>query len=296
MSNTQSPELVGELVPYAPIGSGIDPKAAGRAAKNVLDIVDEVRRTSLVEGQDFGTFPGIRGPVLTKSGGEKLALAFNIFQRHSDPVITYDKEGDRVGITSECTLYRYGPDGKELEIATSHSYAGYDEKQFIYKDGRAPWNTIMRMAEKRAFIAAVRTATGTSGQFGEEGAGVDIAPTAWVDVTRQDLIEQVRLLANELGAPGSEPRLQLVNTLRHARLPDKPSEMSTAQLVQVIGLINTQPYLTPEQVAEAESDAPAPVEDDYEQPTMIPPSPTHGTRAPRKQKAKEVPSEGTEPF
>jgi hypothetical protein len=258
-----------EVVPYRPLGAGIDPKEAGKAARNLLQVVQEVR-SNLVEGQDYGTFANVKTPTLLKPGAEKLAIAFELSSRHAEPKML-EHDGDAQGVESFCTLFRNGADGAEHVIATAHAYAGYDEKQFVYRDrdgkeyGRAPWNTLVRMAEKRAFIAAVRVATATSGVFSEEGA---VDQREQVDDTRAELVIEVQRLANTLGAP---QLARFRKWLQRNDLPERSADQSTVELVRTVELI----YALRQGIL-----GDPPPDDDGEQ-KMVPPTRTHGTRKPR---------------
>jgi hypothetical protein len=106
----------------------------------------------------------------------------------------------RVGVTYRCTVYKELTDGRRVTIATCEAYAGYDEDKFFVpadkamakaeaaermwarKDNRAPnsakwenaaeyrapWNSVMKMCEKRALVGAAIDATAAAGLFTQD--------------------------------------------------------------------------------------------------------------------------------
>jgi hypothetical protein len=127
----------------------------------------------------------------------------------------------RVGVTYRCTVYKELADGRRVTVATCEAYAGYDEdkfyvsleaarskaeakeRQWAAKDKRqpnpakweyvseyrAPWNSVMKMCEKRALVGAAIDATAAAGLFTQdlEDMRADAAAqeaTAFADAAR----------------------------------------------------------------------------------------------------------------
>jgi hypothetical protein len=73
---------------------------------------------------------------------------------------------DHSGVTYKATVRR-----GEVVVAECDGFAGYDETRFYRPaDGakpeyRAPWNTVVKMAQKRALVGAALNATAASGLF-----------------------------------------------------------------------------------------------------------------------------------
>jgi len=106
----------------------------------------------------------------------------------------------RIGVTYRCTVYKELADGRRVTIATCEAYAGYDEdkfyvsldaargkaeakeRQWAAKDKRqpntakwayvseyrAPWNSVIKMCEKRSLVGAAIDATAAAGLFTQD--------------------------------------------------------------------------------------------------------------------------------
>lgn len=169
--------VTGEIVPMA--AARLSPaEARDRAAW-----VREVTKAALVEGVDFGIIPGTDRPSLLKPGAEMLLLAAGL----GFTITKIDDEDSRAhaGVTYRCTVRR-----GELVVSECDGYAGYDESRYYrsaedseklerarakqdrrppredrYAEYRAPWNTIVKMAQKRALVGAALNAVAGSGLF-----------------------------------------------------------------------------------------------------------------------------------
>ena len=154
-------------------------------------------------GTDYGIIPGTGDDrkTLLKPGAEKLLQWFGFAYTMNRTEIDVDDDGVKQGVTYRCTIIRRLPDGTTAEVATCEGYAGYDELKFYApvtdaarhkaearergwarKDGRvadptkwknlqpyrAPWNTIIKMAQKRALVGATVDATAAAGLFSTE--------------------------------------------------------------------------------------------------------------------------------
>jgi hypothetical protein len=167
MSDAQQPSTALEPVPptyaatYVP-ELVLDPSQAALLADQVRDMT----RAVLVDGVDYGPpWPGQQKKVLLKPGAERLAQWFGLgVELRRGETIMDPRKNTRVGVYASCRLTKRGAVTHEVE-----RYAGRDESKFA----KAPWDTIVAMAEKRALVAAIRIATGTSGLFDEEGEGWD---------------------------------------------------------------------------------------------------------------------------
>lgn len=157
---------------------------------------------------DFGHIPGIEKPTLLKPGSEKLCLWFSLEPEaehrtktdiHQNPkfgeVISVtarsvyrDKEGRVRGVyEANCNTaedkYQHGGkwipqwelpddfDTEKAEVKTVPKKAGGTFKKYRLKDSANPWNfynTVMKMAQKRADVGALLMATATSGIFSQD--------------------------------------------------------------------------------------------------------------------------------
>lgn len=162
--------------------------------------IREVMRAVLVEGTDYGTIPGVQRPSLFKSGAEWL-LKWGGFGHRLEPVETErDEHGRKFGVTYRCTVVLLHDPA--AVVSTCDGYAGYDEDRFFQtveqleakeramaskyqrpakpekwaQEHRAPWNSVLKMAEKRALVGATLQACAASGLFTQDVE--DIVPGA----------------------------------------------------------------------------------------------------------------------
>ena len=194
-----------ELAPYAerPVeqyqpGLAMSPQQA----KALDDQVRACTRAVLREGTDYGVIPGTGDTrkVLLKPGAEKLLQWFGFGFDCRCLEVERDDKGSKQGVTYRCTITKRIGDpqrGLLVDVATCEGYAGYDEPKFwqsaeeaqrkaeakermwAKKDRRvanpekwkhlgeyrAPWNTVIKMAQKRAIVGATIDATAAAGLF-----------------------------------------------------------------------------------------------------------------------------------
>jgi hypothetical protein len=194
---------------------------------------EQVRRCTeavLREGTDYGVIPGTGGDkTLLKPGAEKLLQWFGLGFTNDQQEIERDADGRREGVTYRCTIIKRLPDGTRDVRATCEGYAGYDEDKFYQsaeqaqfkaeakermwakKDNRvanpnkwkhlteyrAPWNTVIKMAQKRALVGATIDATAAAGLFKqEEDDGPEDDGPTWY---QQALAEALNFTTEEAG-------------------------------------------------------------------------------------------------
>jgi hypothetical protein len=131
---------------------------------HALTVAEHFKREILRPGVDYGIIPGVKKPSLWKPGAERAMQLFGLGHRCVRVEIERDTDGERVGITYRCEVFKSLSDGREVLLATCEGYAGNDESKWK----TAPWNTILKMADKRAFIGAVLKATGLSDFFTQD--------------------------------------------------------------------------------------------------------------------------------
>lgn len=136
---------------------------APEEAKNLVEQVKAMQRGVLIEGTDFMTIPGTGKPSLLKPGAERLMQVFGLGHRMEQLDIQY-VDGKPVGVTYRCTVTKMMMDGRELTVSSCDGHASSDEPKWR----KAPWNTIIKMAQKRALVGACLTATATSGLFTQD--------------------------------------------------------------------------------------------------------------------------------
>lgn len=133
------------------LNSRLSPDGAAEWGRWVRDVM----RAALTEGVDYGTIPGCGPkPAMFKSGGEMLLKAAGL--GFSMERIDDDESRDHQGITYRCTVLR-----GETPVAVCDGYCGRDEAGRL----KANWNTIVKIAQKRALVGAALNATASSGLF-----------------------------------------------------------------------------------------------------------------------------------
>jgi hypothetical protein len=175
--------VTGEIVPASVIGGQLTPLEV----KERAEWLRSVTKAALTEGVDYGTIPGTERPTLLKPGAEMLlfaaGLGFGITKVDDEDARTHS------GVTYRCTVRRPGG----FVVAECDGYAGYDESRFYtsaeqaerkeremaqkYKrpprptrmvEYRAPWNSLLKMAQKRALVGAALNAVAGSGLFTQD--------------------------------------------------------------------------------------------------------------------------------
>lgn len=183
---------------------------------------------ALVQGQDYGSVHGIAKPFLFKPGAERLCKAFGCIA-HYDIVaseINYDienkvktKYGDntvkgRFSYTIRCNLKT----NEDRVIGDGIGLASTTEKKFSY----APCdnhNTVLKMAQKRALVAAVLNAFGLSDRFSQDED--TITPTKSAEASHVVSSSPKETPKAKGYEPGNKThRLFLIKTLEERQIPD----------------------------------------------------------------------------
>jgi hypothetical protein len=173
--------------------------AASEAAEMDSQLRDMMRAV-LVENTDYGTVPGASKPSLWKPGAEKLLQWFGFGHEIEKAETERAEDGTRVGVTYRCTVFKEMGDGRKVTVATCEGYTGYDEDTFYTTEDaarrkaeaaerkwaakdrrpvnsakweyateyRAPWNTLIKIAQKRALVGAALQATSASTLFTQD--------------------------------------------------------------------------------------------------------------------------------
>jgi hypothetical protein len=165
----------------------------------ILAVQNETRAfvaAALTEGRDFGTFPGVDKKSLFKAGAERVCAAFAVYPRYRivEKEVDHDREvkwrkvknkydwssgkkGAKIGedVTEGISLglYRYVVQcelvSRESDLVVGSAIASCSTMESKYIDRpRDAENTALQMAEKRAHVAATRTAFGLSEEFTQD--------------------------------------------------------------------------------------------------------------------------------
>lgn len=170
----------------------------------------------LMENEHYGVVPGTRGkPTLFQSGAEKIAFMFKLVPRYT--VTRTELGGGHREVEVTCTLYHRGSDVVEGEGVGSCSTL---ESKYRYRnkwvngskqreenpDIADTYNTVLKMAKKRALVDAVKSTTAASDIFTQD---VEDLP-AWMQG------QQPAQPAQEVRAAAPQPPAEDLEWLRSA--------------------------------------------------------------------------------
>jgi len=201
----------GALVDMNSMGSG---EMAARLAdmETKLDLVQKFFKRVMVKDTDYGIIPGTDKPSLLKPGAEKLLALYNFSSivkeknevrdlkngyYQAQLVIQIVHRGTGIAIaegvgeaSSFESKYRYRwsfesdvPDGIDKKTLLSKTFESkrtnkeYKKYRLENPDLIDQWNTVLKMAKKRALVDATLSATGTSGIFTQSEDDME----AWIE-------------------------------------------------------------------------------------------------------------------
>jgi hypothetical protein len=193
MADNQAITTSGISNPAVAVTGINNPALIAKDLKTQVNIIQDVMRSVMVEGEHFGTIPGCGDKkTLLKSGAEKLLMAFRL---GAEPVIETNETNDSVSYRvrvrlfniadnntagygiGECSSleekylwrkaigaeYRNTPDDRRR---IKYGYKGETEQvRTSHHDVR---NTVLKMAKKRALVDAVLTCTAASDIFTQD--------------------------------------------------------------------------------------------------------------------------------
>ena len=179
--------------------------------------VREVAAAALTQDVDYGIIPGTQKPSLWKSGAELLLVAAGLGSTVERGAVDVDVDGRRLGVYYKATVHR----GATV-VAECEAYAGFDENRFFVSaedntarervfaekdkrpvradrcvEYRAPWNSVVKMCQKRAIVGAALIATATSGLFTQDiedeapAAAAAVEAPAWQRLGFQSAEDEV---------------------------------------------------------------------------------------------------------
>lgn len=140
--------------------------------------IAKIIREALKDGTDFGVIPGTKKPSLYKAGAERVNIAFGTHPEYElvEKEANHDRENtyqDRYkGNLKSYGLYRYVYKCKIVKldgrcIGEAEGSCSTLEQKYISRP-RDMENTVVKMAQKRAFVAATLHAFGLSDRFTQD--------------------------------------------------------------------------------------------------------------------------------
>ncbi len=155
----------GALVPSK--GVSIPPiynKAIAQTAQHYKTMVAFVS-AQMQKGVDYGTIPGTKKPTLLKPGAEKLCRLFSLRPSYSLIQSIADFDKPLFYFHYRCTLIRQGEMVGQGDGSCNSMEIKYQKQKYKIYDLT---NTICKMAQKRALVAAVLSSCGASEFFTQD--------------------------------------------------------------------------------------------------------------------------------
>ena len=126
-----------------------------------IGLMKEFVEKQLVDGleRDYAIIPGTKKKSLLKPGAEKLCLLFSLGFQFEIINQVIDFAIEEVSFLIKCQVYRKSD--KEV-IGEYMGFCSNQEKKYNNQSATDIVNTILKMAQKRAFVGATISATGAS--------------------------------------------------------------------------------------------------------------------------------------
>jgi len=149
--------------------------------KRRLEQLNEYIKSQMVVGIDYGSIEGItQKKVLLKPGAEKLCAIFNLYPEYIKTKEIFDTKNQFFLFEFKCVLKNRRNGQKVAEAIGSCNNKEKAKVNAIAKSGDVygQINTILKIAQKRAYLSATLMATALSNNFNsieteEEGAAAE---------------------------------------------------------------------------------------------------------------------------
>lgn len=170
------------VIPVQDEFMGLAMKADNVVAQQAL--VKDVIRKVMKKDVHFGVIPGCQKPTLYKPGAEVLNLTFRLSPDYITETIV---DGKHMTVRSKCVLTHI-PTGKVF--GSGEAICTTKEKKYRLRKDQGKvvenanledcWNTVLKIGNKRALIAAVLNVTACSDEFTQD-MGEETEPLVVVD-------------------------------------------------------------------------------------------------------------------
>lgn len=190
-------------------------------------------KKQLKENKDFGVIPGTTKKTLLQPGAEKLANFYGIRPEFSCLKEIEDWERGFVYYKYKCTLVHIK---SGLTVGDAERSCNSRETKYKFKTAYDLANTVKAMAQKRALVAAVRTATMAADLFLEDEAEAEGSGPA----TKAEDPLRVRLMG-KLFATAAERGFgpEKLDKIMEAKFgTDSMTKITNAQLQEGIDSLN----------------------------------------------------------
>jgi hypothetical protein len=257
------------------MGNEVVPARTGRLSpatirEQALEI-RELQKAALTEGVDYGRIPNTPKPTLFQPGAQWLLKWGGYGHRLVQVHIERDKDDRPYGVTYSCVVHSLAD--PDVVVAAADGYCGYDEPDREEHDNRngkriprSPWNTVVKMAQKRALVAAALAATAASGVFTQDVEDAQGTPPPEPEPAGKEARDQFRAELNKLTP-------QALEVFRYgwwcSRIPGIDDEHLNVRHLELLGtMLSRLPAMT------VENGSPAPAEP----PSAAPPAKASRTR------------------
>jgi hypothetical protein len=144
----------------------VEPGTEIATTQGMMNLVDRTFQEIMQKGQDYGTVPGCGSkPVLFQPGAQKIAMVLGWVPSYEWSIVDGNGGNREYTVTARLEDRRDGSKvGEGLGSCSTAEKGGWGKK------GR-PWevyNTVLKMAKKRAYVDAVLTACGGSWLFTQD--------------------------------------------------------------------------------------------------------------------------------
>ena len=218
--------------------------------RNTVAMVHNVMDQVMKKGTHYGTIPGCGPkPTLLKPGADALCLAFGLRQTFEVQMREYDGGHREYSVT--CRLLTGSGELAGEGVGSCSTM----EKKYATRD-RKPnphladtYNTVLKMAKKRAAVDAVITTTGCSDMFTQDIEDFREVQTAQVQQEAKPAVDKAPGQQKQDGLGGLRDALKAVTGAHLATMDDamgwiidsfgcEPREMSPAQVTEATDTIN----------------------------------------------------------
>lgn len=177
-------------------------------------------KTLLSRDEDFGVIPGTKKPSLFKSGAEKVVLALGLFQRYyTESAIENFESEPFFFYRVRCELIKIAADGREYVFASAMGSANTRERRNGRSGAFDSANSTLKMAEKRALVAAALAISGLSSMFTQDMDNEefmekydDLVRANKTDTPTQKQVKMAHTRLTQLGY-GTKGRKELISGL-----------------------------------------------------------------------------------
>lgn len=147
---------------------------------------------------DFGMLPKVKKPSLFKAGAEKIVASYGMLQRYViESKIERVDESPLFYYLIRCDLVRVSNDGREYVFTSGFGSASTAERRNGFNGPYDSAHTCVRMAMKRALVAAAVSISGVSAMFTSDIEDMDFVESGYKSISNtQD--PNARITANQI--------------------------------------------------------------------------------------------------